>query len=1539
MRKLLILLTVCLTASFASAQVPVQIKVDPTKSTGTQPSTADAACFAGTINVGQHIGQSNDITLDTIFLCFGDSLLITHNGDQLFDDPNPATPSGIAYAFYQCPPTATGNEMLVLADPCLWPGSAGTGFFATLGPPDGNHWFFNTGGILNSSFFGMGNPVLITFAPITITDYPNRELESGCVDVNTSEAFSIVYLRAIEADAIVTNFDGDDCKGKFRLRHGYPGWDLTGTYTVTITLDSDPNVKALIYTPPGQIRHTNNVIFSVPQAGTYTITVEDGKSCGLTFQMNMGGCNPTDNVELAVPNVIAQPGSQICVPVTAENFANITGASFSMSWNPFVLSYSGVQNPNPAIEPFSVAGNLNENEATLGFLGFTYSDFLNPAGTTVPDGDTLFEICFNVIAPIGTCSPIDFGSFPTIVTMDEASGLQPAISAISGQVCVAVVPMDVEFFVAAPNCNNTASLGAVISGGTGPYAISWQTCAGTLQATVFSNVADTILTLPLPEGCWDICVTDQNGFGTQICQTLDISIPSLGATLAVVQSPFCNGSSDGTLRVDVTVDGVLVPNPGADFAFQWNTVPPQFTQTISGIPAGGYSVTVTDVVTGCTQVAAGTLSQPAALMGNIQTTPASCPGIADGTITMTMTGGTPGPAGSEFIFQWEYSICGTGQNFVDDSGTGNPFVGNNKLSGCYFVTVTDANGCTFVSNAVIDNAREFKVDTIGIVDPTCFGLTNGSILVEASANPDFPNPFYIFFWNVIPPTPPGPYPQTDMGNMSTLSALPAGTYELTVLEINSGCNANASFVLNQPPVLDLTITSQTSPSCQQQNDGAITVAATGGTGAYGFIWSANPPTALPPQPSLQNLTPAVYTVTVSDANGCLDSLTIPLPLPNPPAITGIDSTSVVCGNDGCLRVLAPTATSFVWTDAAGAQIGTMAQVCGLNGGTYTITIRDAQNCVNSVTVTLGEIEPLAIVDSLLTPPTCSGGSDGSIAISVAGGNPGYLYNWSSSQNTPVIFPLSAGTYTVTVTDLRGCTLVRAFTLANPPGIVIQYNNIMPVNCPGACDGGVTLVTYYNTVPPTFANFEFLWGDGSTDSVRTDLCAGFNTITVRDPLTGCFRIDSIQIGTPPAFAATFTTDSVSCFGDDDGRARITVTGGNGQPYSYQWSTGQTFPNVTNLMAGPITVTVTDNRGCTQVFNTTVPQPAQITITTPINGVLNPNCFGSSDGLIEVTVSNGTPGYTFAWGGSTGPLGGGNPIRNLASGTYTVTVTDNNGCTEVQFFTLTDPAPVVGSYLPWEPILCFGEETTLFIDQITGGSGAPYQYSLDFGVYLDPGFPISMGGGVHYITYIDRTGCEQTDTIFVVEPPKIEVVITTQPMLDMNEMELGDSVQLIPIVTGATVADFEWTPANKLNDPDTLQPFTNTYESQLYTLVVYDGNGCSATGSILINIDPNRNVYIPNVFYAGNPNGLNFNDYFNPNVGLGVEIVNYMRVFDRWGNLVYERNSFYPNGNDLAEGWDGRYKGQYVQPGVFVYAIEVKFLDGRVLLYRGDVTVLR
>ncbi|MCS6927909.1 MAG: gliding motility-associated C-terminal domain-containing protein [Saprospiraceae bacterium] len=1536
MRKSLILLLplyLYLWISVSLAQTPQVVIVPKSQSPAHSP---DLSCSAGTFTIGQRIGFTNDVTLDTLFLCFGDSVQIVHKGDAIFNDPNPATPSGIAYAFYKCPPTKTGSDVIVLSDTCLWPG-ASSGFFVTSGPPTGTHWFFNTGQILNSTLFCQGKPCLIHFAPITITRYPDA-LEPGCVNVGVNNAFAVVYLTPIQVVGIDTAFQGNGCMGKFRPRGGFAEWNPSAPYKIRIYRQGQPDKKALIYTPPAQWRHNIDVIFSVPEPGVYVVEVSDEKSCPLSFTMNMSRCNAGANALIETPDLVATQNTIICVPILVENFTNIFGTSFSISWDTSMFKYIEVKNPHPNIEPFSRVGNLNENDTLAGFLGFTYSEFLG-VGTSIPNGEPIFELCLLAKGPIDSCTQLTFGSYPTVVTVDKAAGVQVAVTALPGKLCIDSIPTKASFFVAKPNCDNTASIAAVIESGIPPYVVSWQACTGGQSNFVVSKVADTILTLPLPEGCWEVCVTDQNGLGTRVCDSLDISIPELGVTLSVVQLPTCHGNKDGILRADVSIDGVLVPNPGNNYTFQWNTVPPQTTQIVSGLGAGQYRVTVTSKANGCTQLAAGTLSQPAPLALNIQTTNASCPGASNGVILATASGGTPDAQG-RYLFQWEYANCDSIQRSPDDSFNGNPYNSLTKPSGCYFVTVTDVNGCTYVhpTPVRINNARDFTVNLVSLTNPLCASQRNGAIEVRAVATPPFSDPlatFYAFVWTPIPPTPPGPYPQVNVNESSRLSQLPAGTYEVTVLEAVSGCSAKATYTLKDPPPVDVTVLSQANPLCTQPTGGRIKVQASGGTGStYTYSWKSDPPQTLPAQDSLSNLGPGIYTVTVRDANGCTDSATVILSLPGPPSINGIDSVPVVCGNDGCLRVIAPTATSFIWTNAAGNQIGTTAQVCQLSGGTYTVTIRDAQSCTNTATISLASKTPLAITDSLLRQPTCNGGVDGSIAITVQGGNPGYIYKWSNNLNTPIIFPISAGTYTVTISDTRNCTLVRSFVLPDAPAIVLQYNNVRPARCLDTCDGGVELVAFYATNPPTRVNFDFEWKDGGTDSVRTNLCAGYNTVIVRDPQKGCFRIDSVQIGAPPPLTAAFANDSVSCFGGSDGRSRVTVSGGNGQPYSYLWSNGQTSPTATGLSAGPITLTVTDNRGCRRVFNTDVLQPEQIQITTPIGGIAPPKCFGGNDGQITISVSKGTPPYKFSWASAAGPAGTTNPLTNLKAGTYTVTVVDNKNCSATQFFLLNDPPPIVGSFLPIEPIRCHGEETTLYIDTITGGAGAPYQYSIDFGVYLAPTFPISIGGGKHYITYIDRVGCERTDSFFVFEPAPIVVKFDPSEV----EIQLGDTLfQLIPIITGANVDTFIWKPAELLSNPKVLEPYVRTFESQRYTLTVFDAKGCSASGSILVTIDPNRNVYIPNVFIPGNTRGLN--DYFTPYVGLGVERINFMRVFDRWGNLMYERTNFYPNNNDLTEGWDGRYKGQYVPPGVYVYLIEVKFLDGRVLLYRGDVTVLR
>ncbi|MCC6461753.1 MAG: gliding motility-associated C-terminal domain-containing protein [Saprospiraceae bacterium] len=1532
MHKLLIPLLVCLSATLVHAQVPKNISFNP-KSVPVTASQAgpDGACNAGTVSTGAFFGQSNDHDLDTIFLCLGDSIFIDHNGDNMFMDPDPLTTPGIGYAFYNCMPTGTGDLPTVLADPCVWPGSA-NGIWVATGPgpafSNGDFYFVNNGNLI-AGFIGGNNPVLITFAPITLDNYDNQGFEGGCVDVNVNAKFSVVYLKAITESGIDVNFQGADCKGKFRLRGGYPEWDANGRYSVTISLASDPNVRALIYTPPAQMKHGTDVIFSVPQSGVYNVYVEDGKSCGLTFQIAMNACDASDNVILAMPEVAAPPGSQICVPLSSTNFTNIVGSSFSINWDPTVLQYVSIQNLNPQLGQINVNTLFNEQNTPQGFLGFVYSDF-SGTGASIPSGQTMFDMCFLVLGPLDSCSTLDIGSFPSIVTMDNATE-QLSVTVDTGAVCANLIPLVVNFYVDNPNCNNTASIGAIITGGSPNYDVSWRLLPSGAPLSVTALLPDTILTNPLPEGDWEVCVTD--GAGTMVCDTLTISIPSLGATLGIVQLPSCFGSTDGIVEAQVSIDGILVPSPApANYTFAWTGG--ATSQQLTDVAAGNYTVVVTDTMTGCTALASGTLSQPADLSSNIQLTPASCNGVPDGCITSTASGGTPFPGG-EYFYSWEFSpnLSGT-PLFTDESGNGAPdFTMCDKPAGIYFLTVTDGNGCTKVfPDVVLTNLRNVHLDTLAIVNPSCFGTATGSVEAQLNAEPAFVNGDYLFFWA------PGPFPQVNTGNTSEYTMLPAGMYGVVAIEVTTGCSDTASFKLVDPPAVAAT-TTQVNPTCQNQTSGSINVTASGGTGSgYTYVWTSVPPVAIGNTPTPTGLAAGTYTVVVTDANGCSTTTSTQLNLPAPPAIADIDSTSVKCGADGTLTVTAPTAVSFAWTTLSGQPVGTTAQVTGLPGDTYIITIRDAQNCINMDTVTLAPVLPAFFADTLLQQPKCAGDMDGSIAIDVQGGTQPYQYNWSGGQNTSVLFPISAGTYTVTVTDGNLCTTVGTFVLTNPAPIAVAYNNIVGASCPNTCDGQVILVAYYNSNPPVFANFNFQWEDGSVDSIRTDLCAGYNTVTITDPQKGCSKVDSLLITSPTAMTASFDTIPATCFGDSDGEATVMVSGGSPNPvYSYNWSSGGMLAHVTGLDAGQYTLTVTDNgSGCTQVFTTNVTQPNEVIVQKDLLLSENIGCFGEKTGKLEVTSTGGNPGpFTFNWSDGTNNLGMGNPLTDLGAGEYFVTATDSKGCTgTLPNLILSDPPPVQGTIDPFEPLLCNGDETIIMIGTITGGAGEPYQYSLDFGVYLDPTIPISVGGGVHYITYQDRQGCEYTDTITIPEPD--EIFVTFDP--NEVEIELGDTTfQLLPIVTGAVVDSFTWTHPELLRTPADFEPYAQTFETTTYTIVVSDEKGCTASGTITVNIDPNRNVYVPNVFHPGNPKGIN--DHFNPIVGLGVEKVNYMRIYDRWGTQMYEREEFFPDNNNFAEGWDGRYKGDYVNPAVFIYVIEVSFLDGRVLLYRGDVTVIR
>lgn len=1566
MQRILILLLACLvmTTAHLYAQVPQNISVPaPVKPDFSGKHNPDFLCnFAGTFVLGAPGSQtqSNDLTLNQIFLCFGDSIFINHNPDAVLSgDPVPATPGGIGWAFYNCPPTIIGDNLqTVIADPCITPGGANGIWVYPGSNAEGDAWFFNSGYIQNT--FNAGAPIEMFFAPITLdvlnfsTNPPTPGFESNtpgnpagpCVNVNTAAAFSVVYLNPITESGVATSF-GNDCLGKFRVQGGYPEFQTTATYTITISLKSNPAIKGLIQTPSlNQLYHSADVIFSVPQSGTYVVTIEDGISCGHTFEINMSTCNPTDNVVLNFPQVTAPPGSNVCIPVTVENF-NSVAASFSMTWDPTVLQFTGFNNLYPSIDGFSLS-NFNTQNVSSGFLGVSVFDN-NPVGAAIniPNGGTLFSVCFDVVGPLNACSQLGFTNSPSPVIIENQSGSIQAVTADTGQACVGFKPlsMTVELDTL---CAGNALIKVTPSGGIAPYEVTIDkpVTGPTIQGIVPAEGNSFIPANPTTNGQVVITLIDNNGNGDTLTQSFVLDIPALGAALDLSSMPTCSGGKDGSVNAQVFVGSNLVSNPGANFTFSWTGPGGPYPNApfISGLGTGTYVVLVTDKTTGCSATASGTLGQPTPISrvsAATKTTDAACNGVCDGSITYLPTGGTRFPGG-KYNYTWTYSPDGNPNNVISDvTGQDSLIVLLAKCAGTYYVTLTDQNGCTFSDSIIVKNAINVVVDSTSIVNISCFGNTNGEICVKVTETPATANPNYTFIWS-----PPGPPQVNTSPTSSCYQQLAANFYDVLAIG-NNGCIATATFEIKEPSKLLAVAEFITQPLCDQPVSGSIQILGTGGTAtvnpnSYSYLWSNGATTRL-----ISSLGPGQYCATVTDLKGCTDTICVDLKLPGAPAITKIDSTKVKCGDDGCLGVVVPgNNITYTWANINGTALpnNTNSSVCGLNGGQYVVTIKDQGGCTTKDTLTLGSIQPLALSDTTFVEPTCAGLKNGIISVAATGGNGGYTFTWKKSGTTgPLLLNAGAGCDTLILRDIEDCKLNIPLCLGEPPAITNSFASVKDATCAETCNGTATSITQY--ADGTKGSFLFQWNDASpnnTDSTRTDLCLGFNIVNISD-LNGCNILDTVEIkGPAPISSIAETVDSVSCFGGANGRISIGGLGGNGSPYTYQWSPNANTPGntpiVTGVPAGVYAVTITDAKGCSGTSSYTVFQPAQIVVALDNANSKAPTCTDSKDGIIAVTVTGGNLGkLTYSWSNGASNVGSTNPLENQSAGVYGVTVTDAEGCTGLlDNIQIEQPDAIFGALNPLDSIKCHGDQIILSVDTIFGGKGGPYQYSVDNGVTLNPSFPISIGGGEHYISYFDQTGtCAFVDTIYVYEPDQIEINFTPVSV----EIELGDSLKLNPIITGViedSIAIFQWSPQDRLLNLPSLRPTVYTFESQKYFLTVTDKKGCTGIGSILINIDPNRNVYIPNIFIPGNPSGLN--DHFNPYVGKGVEKINSFQVFNRWGEKLFENRNFLPE-NQPAEGWDGRFRGDYVDPGVYVYAIEVKFLDGRVLLYRGDITVFR
>ena len=487
---------------------------------------------------------------------------------------------------------------------------------------------------------------------------------------------------------------------------------------------------------------------------------------------------------------------------------------------------------------------------------------------------------------------------------------------------------------------------------------------------------------------------------------------------------------------------------------------------------------------------------------------------------------------------------------------------------------------------------------------------------------------------------------------------------LTVTSGN-GCVASESLTLTDIGVFDVNIAS-TNSSCNGDNNGTASIIASGGAEPYTYIWNNGATTA-----TITNLSPGTYTATVTAANDCEQIVSASITEPSLLTSTIVVSyASCTAPNSGIAEALAnggTTGYSYLWSNGAST-----ATIDNLPAGDYSVSITDANGCTTTSTASLfdsGEV----MLDVTSSNVSCNGANDASINLTASGGLGNYTYEWNTGETTPNLSNLTAGTYSVTVSDEGDCSTTMNINITEPPALD-AYIMAMDAGCMSGTDPGAAMAGAMGGTPP----YHFLWNTGATAAAIENLSAGDYSVTITDA-NDCITIANTTVELYN-LNATIQGIDLLCAGDNSGTATAVATGGI-EPYTYTWTNGATEAVLSGLAAGTYGLTLTDAMGCTAMASVNIAAPSELSL---IMTDSNVSCFGGTDGEAMATVSGGLPPYSYNWsnGNTTAH------IDELTAGEYGFTVTDDNGCTQSTTVLISAPTELMIN-IESSDVICFGE----------------------------------------------------------------------------------------------------------------------------------------------------------------------------------------------------------------------------------------------------------
>jgi gliding motility-associated-like protein len=999
----------------------------------------------------------------------------------------------------------------------------------------------------------------------------------------------------------------------------------------------------------------------------------------------------------------------------------------------------------------------------------------------------------------------------------------------------------------------------------------------------WSNGQSDSIATNLPSGTHTVQVTDANGCMDSL--TVYITEPPDLDLQTTAQNVTCFGLKNG--EATVTPTGGTMP-----YLYQWDAqAGNQTSPSAQDLLAGTYAVVVTDV-NGCQETATVIVDQPPALMTSTNSTPASCANGGDGLASVSAVGGTGG-----FNYFWSN---GDLQATADSLSTTT-----------YFVTVSDANSCTTVDSVIVGSPPAIDA-LLSVTDAACNGENSGSISAQASGGAGG----FSYNWS-------------NGGQSANVSSLPTGNYCLTITDA-SGCTATTCANIDEPEVLDINAV-QENPACHGGSDGFIDLTLSGGTGPFQFNWSNGSTTE-----DISGLVAGTYNVTVTDANGCTKTIMQTLS-ENLAIVVQETHNNVACksGSNGTINLTVDGGAgnfTYSWLGPNGFS-SNLQNLLNLSAGTYAVSVTDANQCTTTAIVTVQE--PATSVTPVITSTSliCYGANNGSASVSTTGGVAPYTYTWSNGQTGTNATNLTADTYTVTATDASGCTATSQVQISEQAPLSLSLTQT-DASCQNGSDGTASVQMIQvggNNVP--LSGYSVQWSaSGQTTPHALGLTGGQSyTVTITDNTIGCTATAGIIIGNPtPVLFSLQHTKDVSCANGKDGEATVSASGGS-LPYQYQWSmnaNGQTGATATQLPADTYTVTITDSKGCTSTGDVAIGQPAPLVVQIESRPV---NCFGGSDGSATMKPQGGVPPYSVLW--SSGQTGVN--ITELAAGTYTLTLSDAKGCTMINQANIGQPPqPLTATAVP-KDISCQGLKDGSVKINATGGT-APYRYSLDGTNFNGSTNQIALAAGTYEVYVKDKNDCIfEAGEVFIDSPEALQVDLGPDTLV-----VYGSTIWIEPKISNYPPEEltYQWTSNNPQTPP--LHPDSSVTAFEAYSpatvkVIVSNANGCTANDLLNIFVREIRNIQVPTGF---SPNGDGVNDLLLVHgTSFMVEKIKLFRVFDRWGELIYELRDF--NINDPVVGWDGSFKGENMPPGVYVWYLEVDFVDGSSDIFRGHTTLIR